>query len=283
MIRKKRSTSLDTIKLSHPQKAAVARVLTAQKNKYKKLLHEAHERLHIIADMTTSLEFWYNVNGNYEFVSPSSTEILGYAPGEFLSGHVHLEQLIHPDSIERFLRDRSMALEGGADRGIEYQLNTREQEIIWVEASWQPVMTRKGKHIGIRISIRDITEFKRCQSYSRAYQQLSLTIADELHEVGIFSLTSDWEITSWNSGANALFGWDRAEMIGNSFETRLPDEDEGATLAVISGMSCGDKRSLTIPLRCKDGELCKVTIIFLALCNHLGQHHQVTCLLRPAS
>jgi PAS domain S-box-containing protein len=282
MIRKKRSASLDTIKLSHPQKAAVARVLTAQKNKYKKLLHEAHERLHIIADMTTSLEFWYNVNGSYEFVSPSSQEILGYAPAEFLGGKVDLEQLIHPDSIDRFLRDRSMALEGGADKGIEYQLHTREQETIWVEASWQPVMTRKGKHIGIRISIRDITEFKRCQSYSRAYQQLTLTIADDLHEVGIFSLTPDWEIISWNSGANALFGWEKAEMIGSSFASLLPDEDEGATLAVMEGMSCGDKRSLTIHLRCKDGESCKVTVLFLALCNHNGQKHQVTCLLRPA-
>ncbi|MDT8322976.1 MAG: PAS domain S-box protein, partial [Bacteroidota bacterium] len=242
MIRKKRSISLDNINLTNPQRAAVTRVLTAQKNKYKKLLHEAHERLHIIADMTTSLEFWYNVNGSYEFVSPASEDLLGYAPSEFTGGAVHLEQLIHEDSIDRFRSDRSRALEGEAGKGIEYRLHTRSGETRWVQASWKPVYTRMGKHIGVRISIRDISEYKQCQYFSRAYRDLMLSIAEDLDEVGIFSLTPEWELKSWNSGARGLLGWEMEEMIGRTIDALLSADEAESTRAVLGGLACGERR-----------------------------------------
>lgn len=283
MIRKKRSISLDNINLTNPQRAAVTRVLTAQKNKYKKLLHEAHERLHIIADMTTSLEFWYNVNGSYEFVSPASEVILGYAPTEFTGGALHLEDLIHEDSIDRFRADRSRALEGESGRGIEYRLHTRDGDTRWVQASWKPVLTRKGKHIGIRISIRDITEFKQCQYFSRAYQELMFSIADSLDDIGIFSLTPDWELKSWNSGARELLGWEKEEMIGQGIDALMAGEVAASTRAVLEGLSCGERRELILPLRRRDGGTRSVRVTFMSLCDHLGSLHQVTCLLRAAS
>jgi PAS domain S-box-containing protein len=283
MIRKKRSISLDNINLTNPQRAAVTRVLTAQKNKYKKLLHEAHERLHIIADMTSSLEFWYNVNGSYEFVSPASEEILGYQPVEFTGGSVHLEELIHEDSIEQFREDRNRALEGEAGKGIEYRLHTRNGETRWVQASWKPVLTRKDKHIGIRISIRDITEFKQCQHFSRAYQELMLSIAENLHEIGIFSLTPEWEFKTWNSGAQGLLGWEKDEMVGRSLDALLPDADAASIRAVLEGLVCGERRELIVPLSHRDGGTRSVHVTFMSMCNHLGVLHQVTCLLRASS
>ena len=283
MIRKKRSISLDNINLTNPQRAAVTRVLTAQKNKYKKLLHEAHERLHIIADMTTSLEFWYNVNGSYEFVSPASEAILGYSPAEFTGEGVNLEELIHEDSIEQFRADRSRALEGEGGKGIEYRLHTREGETRWVQASWKPVLTRKGKHIGIRISIRDITEFKQCQYFSQAYRDLMLNIADDLDEIGIFSLTPEWELKTWNSGAQGLLGWEKDEMIGRSLDALLPDAEVESVRAVLGGLTCGERRALVLPLRHRDGETHRVQITFMSMCDHLGVLHQVTCLLRATS
>jgi len=283
MIRKKRSISLDNINLSNPQRAAVKRVMTSQKNKYKKLLHEAHERMHIIADMTTSLEFWYNVNGSYEFVSPSSEEILGYAPADFVNGAAHLENLMHEDSLERFREDRSRALEGEGDVGVEYRIHARDGSTLWVQASWKPVFTRKGKHIGIRISIRDITEFKECQYFSRAYQQLMLSVADDLEEIGIFSLSPEWIFKSWNSGARKLLGWEREEVIEASLERILNKEEAEATRAVLEGLDCEERRELILPLSHRDGGTVSIRVTLLSMCNHLGTLHQVTCLLRAAS
>lgn len=282
MIKKKRTPSIDNLNLTKPQKIAVSRILSAQKNKYKKLLHETHERMHIIADMTASLEFWYNVNGNYEYVSRSSETVLGYTPEAFTRGGLHLEQLVHDDYIEQFRKDRATALEGVSGENVEYRIRTREGDSRYVEAHWYPVMTRKGKHIGIRISLRDITEFKQCQYFSRAYEQLSLTIADELTEVGIFSLTPEGRFKSWNTGAIRLLGWEKTDVIDQSLSSLFGEELSTQLLELSATARCGDKTSTSAALPHKDGGMRSVHMMLINLCNIEQKLHQVTFLFRPA-
>ena len=282
MIKKKRTQSIENLNLTNPQKTAVARILSAQKNKYKKLLHETHERMHIIADMTTSLEFWYNVNGNYEYVSRSSESVLGYAPEAFTRGDLHLEQLVHDDYIEQFRRDRAAALEGIGGEKVEYRIRTREGASRYVEAHWYPVLTRKGKHIGIRISLRDITEFKQCQYFSRAYEQLSLSIADELTEVGIFSLTPDGKFKSWNSGAIRLLGWEKNDAIDQAVSALFGEEQSTQLMELSAAARCGEKTTTSAAFRHKDGSFRTMRVILINLCNQQQELHQITFLLRPA-
>ncbi|MBN1447206.1 MAG: PAS domain S-box protein [Bacteroidetes bacterium] len=281
MIKRKRPLSIDTLKLTNPQRAAVGRILTAQKNKYKKLLHEAHERMHIIADMSTSLEIWYNVNGNYEYVSRSCEAILGYPPEAFTRGAVRLEQLVHHESEEQFRQDRAAALEGLSGERVEYRILTREGETCWVEAHWNPVLTRKGKHIGIRISLRDITEFKQCQSFSRAYESLSLTIANELEEVGIFSVTPDVTFKSWNAGAAGMLGWKKEDIIGGHLSRITEAEDVLRIMDASREAGCDGKQVLDVSFRTEVGGTLPVQLMLLNLCDHKQQLHQITFLFRP--
>ncbi len=282
MMKKKRSQSIDNLNLTNPQKIAVTRILSAQKNKYKKLLHETHERLHIIADMTASLEFWYNVNGNYEYVSQSSESVLGYAPEAFTRGDLRLEQLVHDEYIDQFRQDRAAALDGTSGGNVEYRIRTREGDPRYVEAHWYPVTTRKGKHIGIRISLRDITEFKQCQYFSRAYEELSLTIADELTEVGIFSLTPDGTLKSWNTGAMHLLGWEKTDAIGQPVAALFGEELSEQFMQLSASAQCGDKTTTVASLRHRDGDAQRMNVILINLCNHQQELHQITFLLRPA-
>jgi PAS domain S-box-containing protein len=280
MFKNKRPFSLDTIKLSNPQRVAVGKLLAMQKNKYKKLLHEAHERMHIIADISTNVEFWYNVNGVFEYVSPSCETVLGYAPEAFLNEGLRLETIVAPDEKERFRKDKSRALTGESGADVEYPFIAMDGATHWMLMTWNPVATRRGKHIGVRISLRDITEYKQCLHFSRAYEQLMLTIADELESVAIFSVTSEGAVKTWNRTAAALFGYDNSEILGLDFimlfstvvdlEKELPD---------FTTFSCDTKLERKMTFRKKDGTDFVGRITFCALCDHTGTLHQVTCLL----
>lgn len=280
MFKNKRPLSLDTIKLSNPQKAAVAKLLAQQKNKYKKLLHEAHERMHVIADLSSSLEFWYNVNGSFEFVSPVCEALLGYPKEAFLHEGLRLEAIVHPDDRERFRKDKSRALLGESDTDVEYIFIAKDGTPRWVLMTWSPVITRRGRHIGVRISINDITSFKQCQYFSQAYEQLMLTISDELKGTAIFSLTPEGTIKSWNVSASALFGYKKSEMLGQDFimlfgnevnlEKELPD---------FATFACDTKIRLRTTFHPKSGADFISEITFLALCDHTNALHQVTCLM----
>lgn len=280
MIRKKKVPSIDKIGLSNPQKAAVNRIVAGVKNKYRKLLHETHERMHIIADLTSSLEFWYNVNGNYEYVSPSITGVLGYDPEEFTRNGLMLEHIVHEDHIERFRKDRARAHAGESGANAEYRLHTKSGDTRYVLMSWSPVKTRKGKHIGIRISLRDISEYRRCMHFAQAYEMLTLAIADELPQTCVFSLTPDLVIKSWSATCTRFLGWPKDEAMGKGLQDLFPAEvDE--LLASLAGIECSGRSTTNVLLHARDGRELAARIIVLSLCDTEKTLHQYTFLLYP--
>lgn len=217
IVGRKRRISLEKLKLTNPQRLSVAQLLTSQKNKYKKLLHETHERLHTIADLTTSLEVWYNVSGHYEHISPSCEKITGYKREDFLHRAITLERLIHPDSLEQFLSDRkkSMAAEPGDEH--EYKFIRKDGEVRWALASWTPIFTRKGKHIGIRVSIMDISLQKKYEIEARNYRKLSMRLAECSENTAVITLDGEGHVESWDKTAEKLTGHKAKEMIGKLF------------------------------------------------------------------
>jgi PAS domain S-box-containing protein len=280
MIRKKKIPSIDKLGLSNPQKAAVNRMLTGVKNKYKKLLHETHERMHIIADLTSSLEFWYNVNGSYEYVSPSCLEVLGYEPREFTHNGLLLENIVHEDYLELFRSVRTSAYAGETGSDAEFRIYTKKRDTRYVLMSWSPVVTRKGKHIGIRISLRDISEYRRCRHFAQAYEQLTLAIADELPYTGVFSLTPERVITSWSATAERLFGWTREEAIGRTLRDLFSEEID-TLLEGLDGLECSGRFNTNLLLHTRDGREVGVRIIALSLCDVEKTLHQYTFLVYP--
>jgi PAS domain S-box-containing protein len=280
MFKKKRPLSLDTLKLSNPHRVAVAKLLAQQKNKYKKLLHEAHERIHIIADLSSSLEFWYNVNGNFEYVSPSCEAVLGYPREAFLHEGLRLEALVHPDDTERFRKDKARALLGESDSDVEYTFLAKDGTTRWMLMTWNPVTTRRGKHIGVRISLEDITTYKQCQYFSSAYRRLMLAISDELKETVIFSINPEGEIQSWNTCAAKLFGYSRDEMLGKDFIMLFgTDVDLERELPDFTTLGCDVRVTRRMTFHPKKGSDFVEDITFLSLCDHTDALHLVTCLI----
>ncbi|MFZ1730708.1 MAG: PAS domain S-box protein [Bacteroidota bacterium] len=280
MIRKKKAPTIDKLGLSNPQKVAIRRIMSGVRGKYKKLLHETHERMHIIADLTSSLEFWYNVNGSYEYVSPSCKDVLGYDPEEFTRGRLLIEKIVHEDHVERFRQDRAKAFTGESGVDAEYRMRTKTGGSRYVLMSWSPVITRKGKHIGIRISMKDITDYKRCQHFSTVFKNLSLAIADELPHTGVLSLSSDHTIVTWNATVDRMFGWSKDEAVGHSISEIFPGQID-ALLAGIDALECDTRFDSDLRLQTRNGGEIEVRVIALPLCDIEGALHQSTILIYP--
>jgi PAS domain S-box-containing protein len=280
MIRKKKAPSIDKLGLSNPQKVAIRRLMSGVRGKYKKLLHETHERMHIIADLTSSLEFWYNVNGSYEYVSPSCKDLLGYDPEEFTRGNLLIENIVHEDDLERFRQDRARAFTGESGENAEYKMRTNTRETRYVMMSWSPVITRKGKHIGIRISMRDISDYKRSQHFSQAYEDLARAIADELPQTGVISITPERTVAEWSATADRLFGWTKEEVIGRPLAEIFPGQIN-SVLEGLDGLDGGTRSNTNQLLQTRVGREISVRLIVFPLCDLDGRLHQFTLLINP--
>ncbi len=172
MIKKKRQFHIDRLKLTHPQKEGVIALLSMQKNKFKKLLHETHERMHVIVDHVRTLEIWVNVNGDYEYVSPGFETLTGRNRIAFLKKEYYFQSLIHPDSAEQYRNDRTLMYAGHEAMEGEYKLVHASGAVKTIRVWWRPVHTRKGRHIGIRLSILDLTAARAGQEVFSALSDL---------------------------------------------------------------------------------------------------------------
>jgi PAS domain S-box-containing protein len=118
------------------------------------------------------------------------------------------------------LRQRLLARQAGAEPPDRYESRVRRRDgtVLDVEAS-AAVVTVDGRRSSLLI-LRDVTGRRRVDEAS-----LRLTAIVETSVDAIFSTAGDdWSIDSWNRGAERLYGYPAAEIIGQSVRLLVPPE-----------------------------------------------------------
>ena len=109
------------------------------------------------------------------------------------------------------------ALDEGLVRDAEACLLTRTAEEIPVSLNASVFKNADGSSRGVIIGVRDISERKRAEKE----RSLLASIVDASGDA-IYSESPDLTITSWNAGAEHLFGYSAAEIVGRSAALLVP-------------------------------------------------------------
>ncbi len=105
--------------------------------------------------------------------------------------------------------------------------NVSSDEYIALKKSGEPfnvyitsgAIFKDGKVVGIRGSVVDITKRKKAEETA-----LELASIVESSNDAILSKTLDGVITSWNKGAESIFGYNPEEIIGKQASILYPDD-----------------------------------------------------------
>lgn len=92
-----------------------------------------------------------------------------------------------------------------------------------------------GRDALILLAIEDITERRRAEKASRR-----LAAIVEFSQDAITSIDLDGTITSWNSGAEKLYGYSAQEMIGETLERLVPEERSGDLSLILERLRRGE-------------------------------------------
>ncbi len=95
----------------------------------------------------------------------------------------------------------------------------RGPETVYFDISYSPVHGDDGAVAGVFCIVNETTELKRAQDIER---QLAAIIAST--DDAILSSDLDMTITSWNRGAERLYGYGADEMIGRSVLLLIPED-----------------------------------------------------------
>ena len=133
---------------------------TAQLSESVHNLRGAELRYRTVADFTYDWEYWTNIDGALQYVSPSCERISGYTPKQFIDNPSLYREIIVPEDQGIWERHYHDSRKDPKAREIQFRIYHRDGSIRWIEHVCQPVLEDQATVSGFRASNRDITNRK---------------------------------------------------------------------------------------------------------------------------
>jgi sigma-B regulation protein RsbU (phosphoserine phosphatase) len=208
---------------------------TAIRRRAESELQRAALKYRIVADNTYNWEFWLDPEGHFLYTSPSCQQITGRDAEEFHTNPQLMAEMIHPDDRPLWSNHRHDVTAAKVSEEIEFRLVWPDGQIRWISHVCLPVFDDNGKFIGTRGSFSDITKRKQAEE-----RNLRLAAIVDSSDDAIIGKTLEGIITSWNKGAEKIYGYSEAEVLGTSIAMRVPPEHRDEVLLVHDKIKKGE-------------------------------------------
>ena len=167
--------------------------------------------------------FMVDQSGTILSVNPFGAEQLGYRVEELLGTPVL--DVFHEADREAVQRHVSTCLSHlGQTMMWEFRKVRKDGRIIWVRETAKAVRFATSEHV-VLVACEDITERKRAEEAARAAKARFEGIL-EIAQDAIISVDSNQQIILFNQGAEKVFGYTQAEIIGRPLDLLLPQRVE---------------------------------------------------------
>lgn len=116
-------------------------------------LLEIEERYRLVTENTRDMVFRIGLDGTALFVSRATRRVVGHEPGDLLGKP--LSRIVHRNDWPRFSINISDLLAGGGETELRLRLRCKSGEYLWVDTSFQLVLTDAGEPIELIACVRE--------------------------------------------------------------------------------------------------------------------------------
>ena len=230
----------------------------------------AHIRL--LMNSTAEAIYGIDLDGTCVFVNPACLTMLGFENetqllGKKLNGLIRFVDADYSASGKSFcpgLTTIKTAQPAHSDNCIIRRADDSE----FFAEYWAHVMRREGKIEGAVVTFVDISERKRAEQELKKHRENleelvtlrtetvkeQALILSQIHD-SVVATDLDGVVTSWNHGAERIFGYSADEALGRHISFLYPPEEHG-TLAtqIIAPLKAKGSHDIEIKVRRKNGE-----------------------------
>jgi len=182
--------------------------------------------------------------------------IYGFDPENGPPAFEQLLERTHPEDRARWKGAIDRAIDRKSDYEVEIRILLPDATTKYIHTVGHPVLNASGDLVQFVGSSTDITERKRAEQATR----LLAAIVESSHDA-IVSKSLNGVITSWNKGAERLFGYAAEEAVGQNITLIIPLERRDEERMIIEQLTRGERvdHFETVRMR-KDGSLLDVSL-----------------------
>jgi PAS domain S-box-containing protein len=178
-------------------------------------LAQSEEKFRYLVEGATGLIWSSTLDGILTYVSPQFKEMSGYETAEFLGRS--FAPLVHPKYLTSCYEFLEQVVETGEKRkGFEFPYIRKDGSWFWASSNISPLKDITGRVVAFQGIIEDITDRKLAEQTLRQTLEM-LDLASD----SIIIRDMDDRIIYWNQGAEKLYGWTKAEVVGEYIHTFL--------------------------------------------------------------
>lgn len=191
---------------------------TEELEKANRELKASEERFRLIAENIQDV-FWVSKPGATEmlYVSPACERVLGMSRESIYKAPRSFLDVILPEDRGRVESFVSGCIESAWD--LEYRIVHPDGSIHWIHDRGVPVLDEQGN---VRVMVGVVTDITKAKRAELEIANLAAIVA--FSSDAIIGKTVDGTITSWNAGAERLFGYPAEEAVGQSITIISPYE-----------------------------------------------------------
>lgn len=174
----------------------------AEREQNKEELKQSEFKYRTVADFTWDWEFWMSPEKQFIYVSPSCERISGYTPLEFMKDTNLFTSIVYPDDLHIIRAEIENAFSQRIQTSVDFRIFSKKRTICWVSMAYQPVIDSDNTFLGVRGSIRDITERKQTEKEMCLLQTITRLIsqAEDFHTALNTVLRQVCDVTGWAYG-----------------------------------------------------------------------------------
>ena len=143
-------------------------------------------------------------------------------------------KLVHPEDRAKVDAAFQASLEKDAPSTVEYRTVMADGRVKVLEERWKVFHDGQGRPARLIGTCQDITERKKAEQTA-----LRLAAIVESSDDAIISKDLNGVITSWNAGAQHIFGYTAAEAVGQSITLIIPPELEDEEVNILRQLRAG--------------------------------------------
>ncbi len=196
-----------------------------------------------------------NLDGRIEEANDKICEILGFTLGELRART--LVDLAHPDDLHSTSDQYRQLVEGLVSTWtLENRYIRRDGTVVYTKTN--VTLLRRESRVAQQFVaiIEDITERKRSEEV-----RSRLAAVVEYSDDAIITKTLDGVISSWNPGAERIFGYSADEVIGKPILMLIPQSHQHEEPSILDRLRRGERIDhYETQRRRKDGELIDVSL-----------------------
>jgi PAS domain S-box-containing protein len=180
-------------------------------------LRDSEDRFRAIAHYTYDWESWVAPDGRLLWVNPSVECYTGFSVAECLEMSDYPIPIVHEDDREKLAGAMNTARrEETTQTDFRIRIRRRDGTVRWMSGNWQPIRNSLGAYVGVRTSMRDVTE----------WQEAELKMRETNEELDAFVHTVSHDL---RTPLTPILGF--TELLQRDYGPRL--DDQGRELLTI--------------------------------------------------